>query len=87
MKQTGFNPKTDIFFMPVSGYTGANIKDRSSACPWYSGPSLLEYLDDLKTLDRKFNAPLMIPVAEKYKVNIQKQSSLPPVVLTNMSYI
>jgi peptide chain release factor subunit 3 len=72
LKQTGFNPKTDIYFMPVSGYTGANIKDRSSACPWYSGPSLLEYLDDLKTLDRKFNAPLMIPIAEKYKVSKPK---------------
>ncbi|SAL98092.1 hypothetical protein [Absidia glauca] len=67
LKQTGFNPKTDVYFMPVSGYTGANIKDRSSACSWYNGPSLLEYLDDLKTLDRKLNAPLMIPVAEKYK--------------------
>lgn len=70
LKQTGFNPKTDVHFMPVSGYTGANIKDRSSACSWYNGPSLLEYLDDLKTLDRKLNAPLMIPVAEKYKVSI-----------------
>jgi peptide chain release factor subunit 3 len=69
LKQTGFNPKTDVYFMPVSGYTGANIKDRSSACSWYNGPSLLEYLDDLKTLDRKLNAPLMIPVAEKYKVS------------------
>ncbi|KAI8341454.1 P-loop containing nucleoside triphosphate hydrolase protein [Chlamydoabsidia padenii] len=67
LKQTGFNPKTDVYFMPVSGYTGANIKDRSSACSWYNGPSLLEYLDNLKTIDRKLNAPLMIPVAEKYK--------------------
>ncbi|CAO3594177.1 unnamed protein product [Absidia cylindrospora] len=67
LKQTGFNPKTEVYFMPVSGYTGANIKDRSSACSWYNGPSLLEYLDDLKTLDRKFSAPLMMPIAEKYK--------------------
>ncbi|KAL0096125.1 P-loop containing nucleoside triphosphate hydrolase protein [Phycomyces blakesleeanus] len=67
LKQTGFNPKTDIAFMPVSGFTGANIKDRSSECTWYSGPSLLEYLDDMKTLDRKLNAPLMVPIAEKYK--------------------
>ncbi|KAI7867560.1 P-loop containing nucleoside triphosphate hydrolase protein [Spinellus fusiger] len=67
LKQTGFNPKTDITFMPVSGYTGANIKDRASACTWYNGPSLLEYLDNMLTLDRKINAPLMIPIAEKYK--------------------
>ncbi|CAO3588272.1 unnamed protein product [Absidia cylindrospora] len=67
LKQVGFNPKTEVYFMPVSGFTGANIKERSPACTWYNGPSLLEYLDDLKTMDRKFNAPLMIPIAEKYK--------------------
>ena len=70
LKQTGFNPKTDIYFMPVSGYTGANIKDRSNQCTWYNGPSLLEYLDDMKTLERKLNAPLMLPIAEKYKVSL-----------------
>ncbi|KAG2226831.1 hypothetical protein INT45_005796 [Circinella minor] len=67
LKQTGFNPKTDIHFMPLSGYTGANIKDRAKQCTWYNGPSLLEYLDDMKTMERKLNAPLMLPVAEKYK--------------------
>ncbi|CAO3647378.1 unnamed protein product [Cunninghamella blakesleeana] len=67
LKQTGYNPKTDVVFMPVSGFTGANIRDRAKDCPWYDGPSLLEYLDNMKTLDRKINAPLMIPVAEKYK--------------------
>lgn len=68
LKQTGYNIKTDVVFMPVSGFTGANIKDKSSACTWYEGPALLEYLDNMKILDRKINAPLMIPVAEKYKV-------------------
>ncbi|ORX52454.1 hypothetical protein DM01DRAFT_1408321 [Hesseltinella vesiculosa] len=67
LKQTGFNPKKDVIFMPVSGFSGANIKDRSKDCKWYSGPSLLETLDDLKTMDRKINAPFMMPVAEKYK--------------------
>ncbi|CEP10714.1 hypothetical protein [Parasitella parasitica] len=68
LKGTGFNPKTDIHFMPLSGFSGANIKDRDTkVCPWYNGPSLLEYLDDFKTNDRKLNAPLMLPITEKYK--------------------
>ncbi|KAI9483300.1 MAG: P-loop containing nucleoside triphosphate hydrolase protein [Benjaminiella poitrasii] len=68
LKQTGFNPKTDIHFMPLSGFTGANIKECDrKACPWYDGPSLLDYLDEYKTADRKLNAPLMIPISEKYK--------------------
>ncbi|CDH51705.1 eukaryotic polypeptide chain release factor 3 [Lichtheimia corymbifera JMRC:FSU:9682] len=68
LKQTGYHPKNDVMFIPVSGYTGANIKDRvGDKCPWFEGPSLLEYLDNMKTLDRKLNAPLMLPIAEKYK--------------------
>ena len=33
----------------------------------YSGPSLLEHLDKMPMVDRKINAPLMMPVSEKYK--------------------
>ena len=28
LKGIGFNPKTEVTFMPVSGYTGAGIKER-----------------------------------------------------------
>lgn len=61
--------KDDILFMPVSGYTGAGLKARVDPkdCPWYTGPSLLEYLDDMKTLNRKVNAPFMLPVSGKMK--------------------
>jgi peptide chain release factor subunit 3 len=59
--------------MPLSGFTGANIKDRDpKSCPWYDGPSLLDYLDAFKPTDRKVNAPLMIPISEKYKVQHTK---------------
>ena len=46
--------KDDIIYMPVSGYTGAGLKDRVDPkdCPWYDGPSLLEYLDNMDTMDR-----------------------------------
>ena len=38
LKKCGFNPKTDIYFMPVSGITGAFLKDApgEDICPWYS---------------------------------------------------
>ncbi|EEB06648.1 translation release factor class II eRF3 [Schizosaccharomyces japonicus yFS275] len=65
----GYNPKTDIMFMPVSAYTGQNVKDRvpASICKWYNGPSLLEYLDTMNRLERKVNAPFIMPIASKYK--------------------
>ncbi|EFP92612.2 peptide chain release factor eRF subunit 2 [Puccinia graminis f. sp. tritici CRL 75-36-700-3] len=69
LRLSGFNPAKDITFIPVSGYTGANIKDRltKDKCSWYEGPSLLELLDNMKLTDRKYNAPLMMPISEKYK--------------------
>ncbi|BFZ59597.1 translation termination factor GTPase eRF3 [Saitoella coloradoensis] len=69
LKGTGYNPKTDVHFMPVSGYTGAGLKDRvdPKVCPWYDGPSLLEYLDGMPMQERKLNAPLMMPISVKYK--------------------
>ncbi|KAJ9076450.1 translation termination factor GTPase eRF3 [Entomophthora muscae] len=55
LKGTGLNPKTDLVFLPVSGYTGANLKDRLTpdVCSYYDGPSLLELLDGMKTIERK----------------------------------
>lgn len=59
----------DIMWMPISAQTAVGIKDRvpKSLAPWYDGPSLLEYLDNLKSLERKVNAPFMMPVNGKYK--------------------
>ncbi|KAI0774116.1 eukaryotic polypeptide chain release factor 3 [Fomes fomentarius] len=69
IKAAGFNIKSDVSFIPVSAYTGANLKDRVSKglCSWWDGPSLLEHLDKLPMVDRKIHAPLMMPVSEKYK--------------------
>jgi peptide chain release factor subunit 3 len=55
--------------MPVSALSYKGIKDRipKADCPWYDGPSLLEYLDAMSTLERKINAPFMMPIAAKYR--------------------
>ncbi|CAL1701023.1 unnamed protein product [Somion occarium] len=69
VRAAGFNVKNDVSFIPVSAYTGANLKDRmtKAVCPWWDGPSLLELLDTMPMVHRNINAPLMIPVSEKYK--------------------
>jgi peptide chain release factor subunit 3 len=69
LRQTGFNPKTDLQFLPVSGFTGANIVKPSSkeACPWFEGPTLLGALDNLPPLERKADAPLRVPVVDSFK--------------------
>jgi peptide chain release factor subunit 3 len=69
LKGTGYNLKTDVFFMPIAAQVTMGIKDRipKGVCPWYDGPSLLEYLDNMKTLERKVNAPFMMPINGKYR--------------------
>ncbi|KJR82905.1 peptide chain release factor subunit 3 [Sporothrix schenckii 1099-18] len=69
LKGTGYNLKTDVFFMPIAAQQTTNIKDRIPAgvAPWYDGPSLLEYLDNMKTLERKVNAPFMMAISAKYR--------------------
>lgn len=69
LKATGYNLKTDVFFMPIAAQQTMGIKDRipKGVAPWYDGPSLLEYLDNMSTLERKVNAPFMMPINGKYR--------------------
>ncbi|TQN74145.1 Eukaryotic peptide chain release factor GTP-binding subunit [Colletotrichum shisoi] len=69
LKGTGYNLKTDVFFIPVAAQQSINIKERipKGTADWYDGPSLLEYLDGMKALERKINAPFMMAVSGKYR--------------------
>ncbi len=68
LKSVGY-AKGDLTFMPISAQTAVGIKDRvpKDLAPWFDGPSLLEYLDSMKTLERKVNAPFMMPINGKYR--------------------
>lgn len=37
IKAAGFSPKTDVTFIPISAFTGLNLKERvpKSTCPWW----------------------------------------------------
>jgi len=68
LRSAGFNPRTDITYIPVSAFSGHNLKENvpKEICPWYSGPSLLDFLDNLALDDRKISQPLKMPISEKY---------------------
>ncbi len=69
LKQNGYNMKSEVEFIPISGFSGANLRDRvgKTTCPWFDGPSLLEYLDNMPGWERKLDAPFLMPVSGKYK--------------------
>ncbi|MGR0218588.1 sulfate adenylyltransferase subunit 1 [Agromyces sp. ZXT2-6] len=41
----------DAHVVPVSALAGDNVVERSASTPWYDGPSLLELLEGLSTID------------------------------------
>jgi len=67
MKMLGY--KVDkVPFIPVSGWTGDNLVEKSKNMPWYKGPTLLEALDMLQEPPRPIDKPLRIPVQDVYSI-------------------
>jgi len=67
VKKIGYNPET-IPFVPISGWLGDNMLERSTNLTWYKGPTLLEALDALKEPKRPSEKPLRIPLQDVYKI-------------------
>jgi elongation factor 1-alpha len=68
LKSLGYKP-AKIPFIPISGWVGDNMIDRSSNMPWYSGPCLLEALDEIHPPKRPTEKPLRVPLQDVYKIS------------------
>lgn len=67
LKKVGFNPDK-IPFIPLSGFNGDNMIERSNNAPWYKGPTLLEALDNINPPARPTDKPLRLPLQDVYKI-------------------
>ncbi|KAL4450490.1 hypothetical protein ABPG74_019388 [Tetrahymena malaccensis] len=67
LKKVGYKPDT-IPFIPISGFNGDNMLERSTNCPWYKGPILIEALDALEPPKRPIDKPLRLPLQDVYKI-------------------
>mmetsp|Transcript_12652 Transcript_12652/g.25629 ORF Transcript_12652/g.25629 Transcript_12652/m.25629 type:complete len:589 (-) Transcript_12652:36-1802(-) len=78
-KKCGFTIKREVKFIPISGLGGANVKEEvdPAVCPWWkemytagehntTSPTLLSLLDSLEIMGRDANAPLRIPILDRY---------------------
>ncbi|MDR3792143.1 MAG: sulfate adenylyltransferase subunit CysN [Terracidiphilus sp.] len=52
----------ELNFVPVSALAGDNIVHKTAAMPWYTGPSLLELLEELPPSEGAVDAPFRLPV-------------------------
>ena len=61
LKKIGY--KTEVVkFIPISGFNGDNMIEKSSNMPWYKGMTLLEALDDITPPKRPMEKPLRLPL-------------------------
>jgi elongation factor 1-alpha len=67
IKKIGYNPEK-VPFVPISGWNGDNMLEKSPNLPWYKGPTLIEALDSLEPPKRPSDKPLRIPLQDVYKI-------------------
>ena len=60
---------SEIAFIPTSAFAGDNISKSSQNTPWYTGPSILQALDELKQPEKPDKLPLRIPVQDAYTIS------------------
>ena len=67
LKKVGYNVEK-VRFIPISGWNGDNMIEKSENMPWYKGPTLLEALDLLEPPTRPVEKPLRLPLQDVYKI-------------------
>jgi len=67
IKKIGYNPDK-VNFVPISGWCGDNMLERSTNLTWYKGPTLLEALDSIEPPKRPSDKPLRLPLQDVYKI-------------------
>ena len=67
LKKVGYKP-ANIPFVPISGWVGDNMLEKSENMSWYKGPTLLEALDNIKPPKRPIDKPLRLPLQDVFKI-------------------
>jgi len=67
LTKCGYKTK-DMDFVPISGWAGDNMVERSANMKWYKGRILLEALDNIRPPKRPVEKPLRLPLQDVYKI-------------------
>ncbi|GAB9466958.1 Elongation factor Tu C-terminal domain [Globisporangium polare] len=67
LNKVGFNTSA-IPIVPISGWSGDNLLERSENMPWYDGPTLLDALDSLSVPMREPDKPLRVLIQNVYNI-------------------
>jgi len=67
LKKVGYNPEK-VPFIPISGWHGDNMIEKSANLSWFKGPTLIEALDQIIPPKRPTEKPLRLPLQDVYKI-------------------
>jgi elongation factor 1-alpha len=67
LTKVGYKGET-VPFIPISGWNGDNLIERSTNMKWYKGPILLEALDAIVPPTRPTALALRLPLQDVYKI-------------------
>jgi len=48
LEECGYNTNSDVYWIPISGIHGDNIKTKSKNATWYNGPTLIDLFDQME---------------------------------------
>jgi len=67
LKKIGYNPEK-VPIIPISGWAGDNMIDKSENMGWWKGITLLDALNAITAPKRPTEKPLRIPLQDVYKI-------------------
>jgi len=67
LKTSGYDI-SKIKFVPVASLNGDNIVNKSDKTSWYTGPTLMEALNELAPPEKPTNLPLRLPLQQAYDI-------------------
>ncbi len=63
----GYKPE-QVTYLPMAGLKGDNITSKSENMSWWTGPTLLNAIDNLKIPEKPIDLPLRLPVQDVYSI-------------------
>lgn len=67
LRECGYDIERDVVLCPISGLMGDNVVNRDKAPKWWSGPSLIETLDQVELVNRNAQGQIRVPVLDKMR--------------------
>ncbi|MBN2453977.1 translation elongation factor EF-1 subunit alpha [Candidatus Woesearchaeota archaeon] len=67
LKSVQYNPD-DVQFVAMAAFPGDNVVKKSDKMAWYTGPTLLEAINNLKEPEKPTDLPLRLPIQDVYNI-------------------